>query len=151
MHKIYIDNGDFNFLYQIPQILYSTFISTIINIIIKYFSLTEKNIIEIKNEQNLEKINKEISGKFKSLNLKFIFFYVFSFIFLIFFWYYLSCFCAVYRNTQNHLIKDTLISFGLSMLYPLIINLFPGLLRIPSLNKNNRELMFKISKIIQLV
>ena len=44
-------------------------------------------------------------------------------------------FCAIYKNTQLHLIKDTLISFGLSFIYPFGINLLPGLFRIPSLSE----------------
>ena len=39
MHQIYINKGEFNFIYQLPQILYSTIISGIINTIIIYFSL----------------------------------------------------------------------------------------------------------------
>ena len=34
MHKIYIDNCSFNFIYQLPQIIYSTIISAIIDILI---------------------------------------------------------------------------------------------------------------------
>ena len=37
MHKIYEDKGKFNFLYQIPQILYSTLISRVIHSFIKKF------------------------------------------------------------------------------------------------------------------
>ena len=36
MHKIYIDKGSFNFIYQIPQIIYSSIISGIINTIVTY-------------------------------------------------------------------------------------------------------------------
>ena len=36
MHKIYEDKGKFNFLYQIPQILYSTLISKFIDSLIIY-------------------------------------------------------------------------------------------------------------------
>ncbi len=60
-------------------------------------------------------------------------------------------FGAVYKNTQYHLLKDTLISFGLSMLYPFVIYLLPGLFRIPALadpNKN-KEYLYKFSKILQ--
>ena len=42
MHKVYEDNGSFNFVYQIPQIFYSSMISAIINIILKQLSLSEK-------------------------------------------------------------------------------------------------------------
>ena len=37
LHKIYEDKGEYNFIYQIPNILYSTIISSFINIIIKIF------------------------------------------------------------------------------------------------------------------
>ena len=149
IHTIYIDEGSFNFIYQIPQILYSTLITSLISIIIKNLSLSEKNILEIKREKSN---SKEKSIKIiKCLNIKFILFFILLFLFLFLFWYYLSCFCAVYVNTQIHLIKDTLISFSLSLIYPFILNLFPGLFRMPSLKNSNRELIYKISNIIQLI
>ena len=149
MHKIFEDQGKFNFIYQIPQILYSTIISSFINIIIKYLSLTEKKIIEIKNEKN-DVVNKSIQ-LLKSIIIKFIIFFILIFIFLILFWYYLSCFCAVYENTQIHLIKDTIISFGLSLLYPFVLYLLPGIFRIPSLNYKKKEYLYTISTILQLI
>ena len=54
MHKIYEDNGTFNFIYQIPLIIYSTIVSTIIKNILTILSLTENNIKEIKNEKTFE-------------------------------------------------------------------------------------------------
>jgi len=128
--------------------LYSIIITSFIDIIIKYLSLSEKNILKLKNEDNkYEKRNKILN----LLTTKLIIFFILLYIFLILFWYYLSCFCAVYKNTQIHLIKDTLISFGLSLLYPFILNLIPGIFRIPSLIKPNRGFIYKISKIIQLI
>ena len=149
MHKILEDEGKFNFIYQIPQILYSVIISSLINIIIKNLSLTEKNIIEIKKNKN-DVINKS-AWILKCLTIKFIIFFILVFIFLILFWYYLSCFCVVYENTQVHLIKDTIISFGISLIYPFGIYLLPGLFRIPSLKGKNREYLYSMSTIIQLI
>ena len=149
IHQIYEDEGNFNFIYQIPQILYSLIITSAINSLIKYLSLTEKKVLDIKKEK-LNIIEKK-SNTLYSLTIKFILFFIFVFIFLFFFWYYLSCFCAVYINTQIHLIKDTLISFGLSLIYSLVLNLLPGLFRIPSLKNYNRECIYKISKILQLI
>ena len=74
-----------------------------------------------------------------------------SFLFFLSFWYYLGCFGAVYKNTQIHLIKDTLISFGLSLIYPLFLNLLPAIIRIPSLRMKNNKCLYKISKIIQTI
>ena len=59
MHKIYEDQGAFNFIYHIPQILYSTIISSVINIIVKKLSLSENNILAIKNGKNIENIDNE--------------------------------------------------------------------------------------------
>ena len=148
MHRIYEDQGSFNFIYQIPQIIYSTFISSIISATIKYLSLSEKVILKLK----IEKGKKENSSKIlKCLNIKFSIFFTLTFIMLLLFWYYLSCFCSVYKNTQYHLVKDILISYGLSMIYPFIIALFPGLLRISSIKNKNRICLYNISKLMQLI
>ena len=150
MHKIYVDKGAFNFIYNIPQILYSTVISSVISMIIKMLSLSEKNVLDIKNSKNIEIANQKYKKGLKCLVIKFIIFFIVNLLFLLLFWYYLACFCAVYKNTQYYLIKDTSISFFLSLLYPFGLNLLPGIFRIPSLKETNRECMYKISKIIQL-
>ena len=151
MHKIYIDEGSFNLLYQLPKIIYSSIISSVFNLILKTLALTEINILQFKKTKTKESINEESGNLIQFLYYKFMLFYIISFVFLLFFWYYLSSFCAVYENTQIHLIKDTLISFGLSMIYPFGINLIPGIFRIPSLKSDKREIMYKISQIIQII
>ena len=152
IHEIHQKSGKYDFIYHLPQIFYSTIISSVINIIIKFFSLTQKNILDIKSEKDINIYKNKLSKLLKCLKIRFICFYILSFIFLILFWYYLSCFCAVYRNTQLYLIKDTLISFGISLLYPFAIVLIPGFFRIPSLRNinQNKECLYNFSKIIQL-
>ena len=155
MHKIYEDEGAFNFIYQIPQILYSTALSIIDNALISYLSLSEKNILIIKNtkEKNKENLKKLVYEIKKCLIIKFILFFFFNFLSLILFWYYLGCFCAVYKNAQYHLIKDTILSFSLSLLYPFGLCLLPGIFRIKALNskKKDKECMYKFSKILQFI
>jgi len=151
MHKIYVDKGNFNFIYQIPQIVYSSLISSVINSIVSYLSLSERSIIYLKKDAFINE--KKVRNLINCLKVKFVLFFIIEFSLLLLFWYYLSCFCAVYKNTQIHLIKDTLISFGLSLLYPLILYLLPGLFRIPALRakRSNRQCLYKISKIFQLI
>jgi hypothetical protein len=153
MHKLYIDNGDYDFIFQIPQIIYSSIISTIINIILKYLSLSEKKILEIKNEKIYKKRLEKSKDIPKSLIIKFIVFFILGILLMTFFWYFISCFCFVYRNTQIPLIKDTVCSFFLSMLYPFGLNLLPGLIRIPSLKttKKNKECIYKLSLYISII
>jgi hypothetical protein len=152
MHKVYIDRGIYNFVYQITQILYSSVVSTIINMILKKLSLSEKNIIELKREKD-ENVFLE---KFKSISQylirKFLIFFILSFLLLLFFWYFISCFCGVYVNTQIIFIKNTFISFALSMVYPFGLNLLPGFFRIPALRDKKKEhnCLYKISGYIAL-
>ena len=153
MHKIYKDNGVFNFLAQIPKILYSSIISSLINIILKALSLSENDILKIKDEKSMITTVEKSKKIEKCIKIKFKFFFLISLILMLFFWYFISCFCAVYNNTQAILFKDTLISFALSMLYPIGLNLLPGIFRIPSsrAKEKNKECMYSFSKIIALI
>ena len=153
MHKIYEDKGKFQFLYQLPQIIYSSLISSALNIPLKLLALSNNNILELKKKKKKKHLNKQSKVLNKKLRLKFILYFLISSILLLLFWYYLAIFCAIYINTQKHLITDTLISFGLSLLYPFGIYLIPGIFRIPSLSNKNKErkCLYKISKIFQMI
>ena len=149
MHKIYEDKGEFNLNYLLPQIIYSTIISSFITNIIKIVSLSNKDILEIKHENNKFNLNAKVLTVIRCLIIKYICFFIISFINLVYFWYYLSCFCAVYKNTQIYLIKTVLSSFSLLLIYPFIICLFPGIFRIFIIIKQGKYL-YKISRYIQL-
>ena len=153
MHKIYDDGGDFNFIYQLPQIIYSTIISIIIDSIISYLGLSQDDILSVKHVKDIKNINKRATEVLRTLHIKFILFFIVNFLFLVLYWYYLGCFCAVYTNTQIHLIKDTLISFGTSFITPLGKSLVPGIFRILSLKKHSKgnKLVYKLSKILQKI
>ena len=149
IHNIYINEGAFNFLYQLPKTLYSFLISSIINLIVQYLSLTEYTIISFKMQtKNISKVAKKTKN---CMILKFFFFFLTTLILLLISLFYISCFCYVYENTQMHLIKDSLISLGISLIFPIFISLIPGLFRIPALssNKGNRICMYNFSKFIE--
>ena len=61
-----------------------------------------------------------------------------------------SVFCAVYANTQIIFLKDCLSSFGLGLLYPIIIYLIPSGLRVLSIRNPKLKLrcIYKLSDII---
>jgi len=153
MHQIYEDNGSFNFLYQLPQILYSAIISRILNIFLGMLALSQNIILEYKNNKRSDDLNRKKININKKIKIKLIIYYIFSSIFLCFFWYYISIFCAIYVNTQIHLIKDTLIGYIISLVSPFLFNLIPGIFRIISLhnNKSKKKFLYIISKIIQLI
>ena len=153
MNKINEDKGEFNILFQIPQILYSTIVSSVINMILKRLSLSEKQILTIKLEKDFLLAQRKSNSIRRCIKIKLVCFFILSFILMIFFWYFISCFCAVYTNTQMILIKDTLVSFALSMIYPFGLNLLPGMFRIPALRavKKDKKCIYKISGILALI
>ena len=151
MHKIYENKGLFDLDYQLPIILYSSLISYILDIPLRFLALSNDSILNFKNCQE-NKYSESLRKKLiKSLKIKFILYFIISFIFLLLFWYYISIFGAVYKNTQCHLIKDTFFSFIISFIIPIAIYLIPGFFRIISLlnPKANRKVLYNISKIIQ--
>ena len=149
IHKIYEDGGIYDFMYLIPYISYSFVISYILSTIIKYIFLSERNIMQIKKEPKFKIAYYKMEKVKKCLIIKYICFFILSPLIISFFWYKLSSFGAVYQNTQKYVIINTLISFGLELLYTFIINIIPSFLRILSLRNNNKECIYKISKIIQ--
>ena len=151
IHKEYISKGKYNFLYQMPKIIYTSTISTIINTVLKKLSLSQTNLLRLKHISNM-KTARESSLKVKrNLKIKFTIFIIIGLILLFFFWYFISCFCCVFSNSQKSLIKNIIISYILSMLYPLGINLLPGMFRIHSLRRKNKENIYNFSRILAFI
>ena len=106
MHKIYEDKGSFNLNYQLPQIIYSSLISSILNIILKTLALSEGLILELKSKkknenENLNEIVKTLNNKLK---IKFASYFFISSIFLFFFlvlYIYVLCHICQYSNSFN--------------------------------------------------
>ena len=149
MHKIYLDEGDFNFIYQLPKMICSGIISLILVKVLNFFALSESSILKLKREKKIKNYIIMYTKVSTVLFCKFIVFFIISFIFIMVFWYYVACFCAVYRNTQYHLIKNTLICFGTSLLSPFGKKLLPGIFRIPGL-RGKKPPLYIFSKILQI-
>ena len=151
MHKIYVSKGQFDLENQLPIIVYSSLISYILNSPLNFLALSNNAIIDFKKVNMKINILMETQKLIKILIIKFVFYFIISFIFLLFFLYYLSMFCIIYKNTQIHLLKEFLISFGFSLLIPFITYLLPGFFRILALSSNNskRECLYNFSKFLQ--
>ena len=154
MHQINEDEGKFNFGYQFPYIIISAIISTIVlRIMLQALVLTDKDILEVKHQETRPLAFIMKKQKLKNIKIKYGIFFVLNFILLTLFWYYLTCFNAVYKNTQVYLIENTFISFGFSLFYPFIINIFPTFIRSCSIHSSdkNQECLYKFSQIIQMI
>ena len=64
MHKIYIDDGTFDFTYQLPQMIYSLIISTILSILLNHLGLYEQDLVSFKKgNKNKTKVLSNIKTK----------------------------------------------------------------------------------------
>ena len=152
MHKIYLNYGKYDFIQSIPQAIYTTALSQLIEVFLSYLSMTDKHIYQIKHVKD-EKIKKIIIFQnLKCIKLKLIGFFVFTFVFFAFYWYLISSFCAVYENTQVIFIKDSISTFFTESVYPFILYLIPSSLRILALKDVNkkRTFIYKLSEIIPI-
>ena len=150
MHKIYESKGDFDLETQLPIAIYSTIISMILNYPLNYLALSNDAIINFKQDNTKINLLKKSKKLIKILTIKFVLYFIISFLFLLFFWYYISMFGVIYRNTQ-FLLKNNLMIFGLSLILPFFIHLLPGILRITSLSnvKKKRVCLYNFSKFMQ--
>ena len=141
MHKIYLSYGKYNFIQQIPKILYSSLISLVLDFLICFLIITEKQVFEIicVKQSEQEKNPEQIEKIFKLIKIKFILFYSISFLLLLFFWYFIAAFCAVYKNTQITFLKDFITSFFTGLLYPFAIYFFLALIRKLSLKDSDKK------------
>ena len=153
MHEIYKDDKEYNIINQISIILYSSIISSTLNIFFRQLALSEKNILSIKAEKQLKDALQKSKKVRKCLNIRFIIYFIFGNIVLFIFWFFISCFCVIYINTSIILLEDTLISFAISMIYPLGLNLLPAIFRIHALKaiNKNKECLYIFSKYLSLV
>ena len=151
MHKIYKDKGLFDLDTQIPIIIYSYIISYILNTPLNWLALTNDIIISFKQDNTKYNILIKSRKLVKILFIKFILYFIISTLFLLFFWYYISMFGAIYKNTQIHLLKDILIGFVVSLFFPFEMYLIPGLFRRLALSNSNRrkECIDNFSKFFQ--
>ena len=148
MNKLYLSYGKYDFVQQIPQIIYSKLLSNIIEVFLCYLMLTDKHYYRIKALSKAKK--KEIFDIIKCARIKIIIFFVFTFLVFLFYWYLVTAFCVVYVNTQIIFIKDCLLTYVFGFFTPFIIYFFPCLFRFISLRCKcgNWKFMYTLSEII---
>ena len=79
MHKIY--KGNFDFIYQLSITIYSSLISTVLTQPLEILALSNDEILDFKMDKNLANIIKRKDELNKKLIIKFVLYFVISFIF----------------------------------------------------------------------
>ena len=147
MRAIYIYKGNTDAAVHIPNIILSSLCCLISNLIIRFVSLNEREIskiLEIKKEDERKRNAEKME---KIAKIKLIILYIISGILLSLFWYYVSAFCAVFKNSQGHYFTNVLASFIICNLLPCAFSFIPAFLRKKAIEKNSKT-MYTISQII---
>ena len=111
------------------------------NLIINLISLNERDIYKIKKKPKLLEQTKECI-KIKILILFFI-----SFVLIGLCWYYVSAFCAVFKNSQGHYFINVLIAFIVCNIWPFVICLITTAFRKYGFIKKS-SFLYRASKIL---
>ena len=117
--------------------------------IIRLVTLNDRDINKILSETKPKEREEQIELTKKSLNIRAIIFYAFSIIAVGICWYYVSAFCAVFKNSQGHYIINTLVAFIVCNLWPIVTSGITTGLRKLSLSKES-SVLYKFSQIVSL-
>ena len=85
MHEIYESKGEFDLETQLPIIVYSSIISYILNAPLNFLALSNDIIIGFKQSRAKNNIMNKAKKLINMLNIKFIFYFIISSLFLFFF------------------------------------------------------------------
>ena len=149
MREIYKYKGNTNAIIHIPNIVLSSLCSFIACLIVRFICLNEKDIYNITNEKNIEERKDKIKLAKRKASLKLYIFYALAAIILFLCWYYVSAFCAIFKNSQiNYLIYFS-ICFLVCNLWPFVTSIIPTIMRRQALVSYS-ETLYKASQIVSI-
>ena len=146
MRTIYIYKGNTDAAVHVTNIVLSSICCLIMSFIVRLFILSERDTHQILQLEGDER-DKKISIIVKFMKIKALILFVFSFIVIGVCWYYVSAFCAVFKNSQGHYLLNTFVAFLICNLWPLVMSAITVCLRKLSLKKKS-EGLYKVSQIV---
>ena len=151
MREIYTYKGNTNAAVHVPNIILSSFCCIIMNFIVRFVSLSERDISKITQQKNPENRESLAEKTKRTLKIKLIILFAISGLLIALCWYYVSAFCAVFKNSQGHYFINLLIAFVVCNIWPCVTSLIPPIFRIKSLDDATSPCMYKFSQIIAYI
>ena len=137
----YHNNGVLDFVSGLPKAIYSFIATLILTNILRILTSSKSELMNlIKEKRKYKDYVYLISRKIKKLGVKLIIYFILVYIFSLFFWYYVTAFCAVYRNSQKFWFFGFLESFALDSLYAFFFCIILAFLRYVSIKKQIKYL-----------
>ena len=154
--EAYHNNGNLYFAPGLPKAICACIALIIIRNSLKMIT---NNKVELKqiligkinnNNINIKYYTHLIRMKLEKLSNKLIVYFIIVIIFGLFFLYYVTAFCAVYRYSQKYIFTGFLISFCLDIIFSIAICLFISFLRFTSI-KMKAKCLYCLSDILNLL
>ena len=154
IHELYEKKGVVtytdNIISNLGSIILSIIIASIIKSIMLYLSLTDTDVIDIKDTRTIsreEKINRALIKVTSKTTL----FFITNFMILTILWIYVGSFGVVFNNSQMFLIVNGIVTFCGVLLLPFLYCLLTAALRMKALNEKNKESLYKFSQFLELI
>ena len=148
--EAYHNNGVLDFISGLPKSIYSTFATLITTHLLRILSNNKKELKRLIMKKRKNKNYRSlVKKKLNKLKYKLIAYFIIVFILGLFFSYYVTSFCAVYRNSQKYLFYGFLESFGMDFIISIISSMLLSLLRYISIKKKIK-CFYKTYKIISI-
>jgi hypothetical protein len=150
MREIYTYKGNTNAAIHIPNIVLSSICCLIMNFIVRFVSLSDRDISLINNEKNTDNRSALIDRARRLLKIKLYIIFAVAGILITLCWYYVAAFCAVFKNSQGHYFINLTVAFLVCNIWPCVTSLIPPIFRYKGLNDGS-ECMYKFSQIIAYI
>ena len=147
--KNYETNGNISWLVTFPKVVLSCIASIAISSMLLLISSYHRKIQLLKKKKKNE-IKKEIPYLLYIIKAKLYVFFILVGVIVIFFWYFVTAFCAVFPKYQSLWIWDSMKSLVITMLFSLLYAVNIALVRYIAIRKKSK-CMFCFAKIINIV
>ena len=148
IHNVYINDGDYVLNYHWRKILLAFILSLICIKLIKWWiTFYRRRSLHMKLLKRYTDTKNEILKMIQQyyFHLR-IFFPIFCALFILF-WYYVSTVCAVFRYSYWQLIINWVYCACFHLIYSIVLNIIPTVMRYYALKKEGRECLFTASRI----
>jgi hypothetical protein len=151
IHNIYENEGKYKIGYHFLRVLGAFVLSYIFIKLIKWWiTFYRRNSLKMKLMKRYTDSKNEILRMIETYNIHIKIYFSISIIIIILFCYYVSVVGAVYRYSQKYLIVNWIVCIAFHIVFSLVLNFIPTILRYLSLKENNdsKRSMYNASKIL---
>ena len=147
----YHNEGTLDFYSGLPKSFYSFIATSITTNLLKMLSNSKNELLKvIKNRKKEDNFINVVNNKIKKLSYKLIIYFISLFILGLFFFYYVSAFCAVYTHSQKYWFIGCLESFAIDTLFNFFLCIIIATLRYIAI-QNEKKLLYSIANIIAII